>query len=173
MLALVVGGDADVDIAHGGISVAEGNGGDVAEGGFLDGLMIGSGVGQDEEAGLAEGGLQLVRECARSVPSRDGVGPCVLGELQNRPLTVRPRRLHDDVLRVLNRHYHPCCQLQLLPCLPKIDHVYPCNHHTFITLQKISHIKRKIHILCEMRSKKNGRERERETDIPSLRRLKM
>lgn len=39
MLALVVGGDTDVDVSHGGIGVTESNGGNVTESGFLNGLQ--------------------------------------------------------------------------------------------------------------------------------------
>ena len=38
--SLVVGRDADIDIPHGGVSITEGNGGDVAQSRLLDWLQI-------------------------------------------------------------------------------------------------------------------------------------
>lgn len=51
---LVVRGDGDVDELEGGIGVAEGNHGDVDVGSLTDGLVINTGVGNDDEAGLLE-----------------------------------------------------------------------------------------------------------------------
>ena len=44
------------------VNVAESNHGDVGVRAFGDGLMIGSGVSNDQETGLAEGCLDLIGE---------------------------------------------------------------------------------------------------------------
>ena len=45
------------------VNVAESNDGDVGVGAFSDGLMISSGVGNDQQTGLAESCLDLIGEC--------------------------------------------------------------------------------------------------------------
>lgn len=52
VLRLVVGGDGNVDVAEGGVGVAEGNDGDVHVGRLTDGLVVNAGVGDDDEARL-------------------------------------------------------------------------------------------------------------------------
>jgi hypothetical protein len=54
VLALVVCWDGDVHVSQLGVSVAEGDGGDVHVGRLLDGLVVGAGVGQHQQAGLLE-----------------------------------------------------------------------------------------------------------------------
>ena len=54
MLALVVCWDGDVHVCQLGVSVAECDGGDVHVGRLLDGLVVGAGVGQHQQAGLLE-----------------------------------------------------------------------------------------------------------------------
>lgn len=69
--ALVVAGDGDVNKLGGGVHVAEGNDGDVGIASLGDGLVVSSGVGDDEEPGLTEGGLDLIGEGSRSESSSD------------------------------------------------------------------------------------------------------
>ena len=64
VLALVVGGDGDVHVGQGGVSVAEGDGGDVHVAGLLDGLVVRARVRQHQQPGLLEHLLYLVGECA-------------------------------------------------------------------------------------------------------------
>lgn len=54
MLGLVVGGDGNVDELQGSVGVAEGNDGDVDESRLSDGLVVDSGVGDDDDPGLLE-----------------------------------------------------------------------------------------------------------------------
>ena len=61
-----------VDKLGGGVNVAEGNDGDVGVASLGDGLVVGPGIGDDQEAGLAEGGLDLVSEGAGSEAASDG-----------------------------------------------------------------------------------------------------
>ena len=83
--------------------------------------MIRAGVSQDQEAGLAEGVLQLIREGTGGVASSNGLAPGVLREFQHRALTIRPGGLHDDVLRILDGSNHARGQLELLVGLPDVD----------------------------------------------------
>jgi hypothetical protein len=57
------------------------------------------------------------------MPSRDGVGAGVLRELEDGALAVGARGLDDDVLRVLDGDDDPRRELELLPCLAKVDDV--------------------------------------------------
>ena len=120
---LVVCWDADIDVSHGRVSVTEGNGRDVPQSRLLDGLVVGPWVGEDEQAGLAEGGLHLVGEGTRGVPPGDGVGAGVLRELEDGALAVGAGGLDDDVLGVLDGDDDPRRELELLPCLAQIDDV--------------------------------------------------
>jgi hypothetical protein len=54
VLGLVVGGDSDVNELEGSVGVAEGDDGDVDEGRLPDGLVVDSGVSDDDDPGLLE-----------------------------------------------------------------------------------------------------------------------
>ena len=69
MGALVVAGDGDVHELGGGVHVAEGDDGDVGVASLGDGLVVSSGVRDDEEPGLTEGSLDLIGEGSRSESS--------------------------------------------------------------------------------------------------------
>nr|KYP54390.1 hypothetical protein KK1_000578 [Cajanus cajan] len=49
----------------------------------------------------------------------------VLSKLQNRSLTIRPRGLNNDILRILNCNNNPSSKMKLLPCLTKVNDVNP------------------------------------------------
>ena len=72
MGALVVAGDGDVDELGGRVNVAEGDDGDVGVAALSDGLMVGPGVADHQQTGLAESGLDLIGEGSRSEPSGHG-----------------------------------------------------------------------------------------------------
>ena len=76
---LVVAGDGDVDELGGGVNVAEGNDGDVGVASLGDGLMVGPGVGDDQQTRLAEGGLDLISEGSWSETSGNGAAANVPG----------------------------------------------------------------------------------------------
>ena len=59
---LVVAGDGDVHELGGRVHVAEGDDGDVGVASLGDGLVVSSGVGDDQESWLAEGSLDLIGE---------------------------------------------------------------------------------------------------------------
>lgn len=88
-------------------------------------LVIGSRVGENEQTRLIERGLELIGEGTRSVPSSNSMSTGVLSKLKNCPLTVRPSRLDNYVLRVLYSDNNPCSKLELFPCLSKVDNVNP------------------------------------------------
>lgn len=86
-------------------------------------LMICSWIREDKEARLAKRGLELIGKGTRSVPSSNGMSTGILGKFENRSLTIRPSRLHNNILRVLNCNDNPSSKLKLLPCLTKVDNV--------------------------------------------------
>lgn len=94
MTTLVVGGDGNVDVLGGGVGVAEGDDGDVDVGSLLDGLGIGTGVGDDDEAGLLERAGDVVGEGTGGEATGNGDGAGVGGELEDGTLTVGTGR--DD-----------------------------------------------------------------------------
>ena len=79
---LVVAGDGNIDELGGRVDVAEGDDGDVSVTSLSDGLVVGPGVGDDQEAGLAEGGLDLISEGAGGEAASDGAAAGVPGDEQ-------------------------------------------------------------------------------------------
>ncbi len=69
-------------------------------------LMISPGVGQDQQPRLAKSILQLIGKSTRCMSPCNGLAACVLGELQDSSLSIRPCRLHNDVLWILNGDDH-------------------------------------------------------------------
>ncbi len=51
------------------------------------------------------------------------LGTSVLRKLEHSSLSIRPLRLHHDVLGILGGHNDPGGKLQLLPGLLQVDHV--------------------------------------------------
>ena len=90
---------------------------------FIVYLVVSPWVSENQQAGLAEGGLELVSEGARGVSAGNGVSASVLREFEDGPLAIGAGGLDDDVLGVLNGDDDPSRQLELLPCLAKVDDV--------------------------------------------------
>lgn len=84
-------------------------------------LMVCPWIGKNEQARFAEGCLKLIGKCSRSVPPGNRMGTGILGKFQHSSLTVRPGRLNNDILGILNCHNHSSCKLKLFPSFPKID----------------------------------------------------
>ena len=70
--ALVVAGDGNVDELGGGVNVAEPDDWNVGVAALSDGLMVGPGVADHQQTGLAESGLDLIGEGSRGEPSSHG-----------------------------------------------------------------------------------------------------
>ena len=69
MGALVVAGNGNIDELGGRVDIAESNDGDVGVASLGDGLVVGPGVADHQETGLAESGLDLIGEGSRSEPA--------------------------------------------------------------------------------------------------------
>ena len=113
MATLVVGGDGNIDVLGGRVTVAEGleesvqaqllpcivrayNDGNVDVGSLLDGLGIGARVGDDDEAGLLERAGDVVGEVTGGEATGNGDGAGVGGELEDGTLTVGTGRDNAD-----------------------------------------------------------------------------
>lgn len=83
---LVVTWDGNVHVSQWGVSVAQGNGGDVDVGRLSQRLMVSTGVCHNQEAGLPESCLNLIGECTRGEPTVEGGGAGGRGKLQHCPL---------------------------------------------------------------------------------------
>ena len=112
---LVVGWDSDIDELGWGISIAKSNDWDVDVGSLLDGLGIGTGVGDDDEAGFLEGAGDVVGEVTRGETTSDGDGTGVGGELQDSALSVRTSRNDTDIGGVVDGCDDAGCKDDLLP----------------------------------------------------------
>lgn len=115
MATLVVGGDGDVDVLGGGVSVGEGDDGDVDVGSLLDGLGVGAGVGDDDQTGLLEGAGDVVGEGTGGEAAGDGGGARVRGELEDGTLTVGTGRDDTDIGGVVDGGDDAGGQDNLLP----------------------------------------------------------
>lgn len=74
MRYLVVAWNGDVDVSERGVGVAEGDGGDVDVRGLSQRLVVGTGVCDDQEAGLPEGCLDLIGEGTGGESAGEGGG---------------------------------------------------------------------------------------------------
>ena len=92
-LYLVVAGDGNVHVVERGVSVAQGDGGDVDVGSLCQRLVVGTGVRDDQEAGLTESRLNLIGEGTRGEAAMEGGGASGRGKLQHSPLKTRNKRL--------------------------------------------------------------------------------
>lgn len=112
---LVVGGDGNVDILGGRVGVAESDHGDVDVRSLLDGLGIGAGVGDDDEAGLLERAGDVVGERAGGEAAGDGLGAGVGSELEHGALAVGTGRDDANIARVVNGGDDAGGEADLLP----------------------------------------------------------
>lgn len=97
----VAAGNDDVDEVKGSIGVAEGDGGDVDIGGLNDGLLVGLGVGDDEEPGFLELLGELVGQGTGDPPGGGTGGAAgVLAELVDGSLAVLLGADDDDLVEV-------------------------------------------------------------------------
>lgn len=116
--SLVVGGDGNVDVLGGRVGVAQGDDGDVDVGSLLDGLGVGAGVGDDDQAGLLEGTGDVVRERTGGEATSDGLRAGVGGELEDGTLSVGTGGDNTDIGGVVDGGDDAGSQNDLLPvCL--------------------------------------------------------
>jgi hypothetical protein len=112
---LVVGGDGNIDVLGGRVGIAESDDGDVDVRGLLDGLGVGAGVGDDDQAGLLERTGDVVGEGTRGEAAGDGLGAGVGGELEDGTLTVGTGRDDADIARVVDGSDDAGREADLLP----------------------------------------------------------
>lgn len=121
--ALVVAGDGDVNKLDGGVGVTESNDGDVDVGGLLDGLVVGSGIGDDQQTGLLERSGDVVGERSGGESAGNGGGATVVGELEHGSLAVGSGRDGHDIGGVGHGGDDSGGKLDLLPGLSDVDDV--------------------------------------------------
>lgn len=122
---LVVGRNGNIDELGRGVSVAEGDDGDVDVGSLLDGLGVGARVGDDDQTGLLERTGDVVGEGTGGETTSNGLGTGVGGELQDGTLSVGTGRNDTDIGGVVDGGDNAGSQNDLLPvCLS--DQQFPC-----------------------------------------------
>jgi len=124
VLALVVGGDGDVDVAEGRVGVAESNNGDVDVRSLTDRLVVGARVGDNQQARLEETLLDLVSEGTGGVAARHGGGTSVRRVLEHGTLSVGAGRDDAHVGGVLDGDDGAGSEGQLLPGLADVQDVH-------------------------------------------------
>jgi hypothetical protein len=99
---LVVGRDGNIDVLGGRVGVAERNDGDVDVAGLLDGLGVGAGIGDNNQAGLLERAGDVVGEGTGGEAAGNGLGAGVGGELEDSTLAVGTGGDDANIARVVN-----------------------------------------------------------------------
>ena len=115
MTTLIVGWDSDIDEFGWRVSVTERDDGNVDVGGLLDGLGVGTRVGDDDQARLLERAGDVICEVTGSEATCDGNGASVGCELQDSALTVRACGNDTDIGRVVDCGDDAGCQDDFLP----------------------------------------------------------
>lgn len=130
VLALVVGGDGNVDELEGSVGVAKRDDRDVDIGSLTDGLDVDSGVGNNDQTGLLEGLGDVVSEVAWGEAAGNGHGTGLGGELEDSAVAVRASRDNANIGRVLNSSDDTGSEDELLPSLGEVDHVDACKRQS-------------------------------------------
>lgn len=147
VLALVVSGDSNIHELHGRVTAAHGDRRDVHVGSLNDGLVVQTGVGDDQEAGLNELLLDLVGEGTRGEAAGDGLRSGVLqhrsvpqklapsetnssylSELEHSTLAPGAGADHAHVGGVVHSSDRASSQHELLPRLVEVDDVETCRN---------------------------------------------
>lgn len=129
MTTLVVGGDGNIDELGGGVSVAEGDDGNVDIGSLLDSLGVGAGVGDDDQTGLLERPGDVVGEGTGGEATGNGDGTSVSGELEDGTLTIGTGGDDTDVGGVVNSGDDTGGEDDLLPVKRKSVYI---SHYIYI-----------------------------------------
>ena len=124
---LVVDGDRDIDELEGRVSVAERDDGDVDVGSLSDGLVVNTGVGNDNKTGLLERPGDVVGEATGGETTSDGLSTGVGGVLEDGTVTVGTSRDDTDIVGVLNSGNDTGGENELFPGLANVDEVDTCG----------------------------------------------
>lgn len=119
MATLVVGGNGNIDVLGGGVSVAKGDDGDVDVGSLLDSLGVGARISDNDQAGFLERSGDVVGERTGGESTGDGNGTSVGGELEDGTLSVGTGRNDTNVGGVVNGSDDTGGQDDLLPVIRK------------------------------------------------------
>ena len=106
----VVCGDSDVDKLKGCVSVAEGNDRDVDVGGLTNGLVVDTGVCNDNEAGFLEGAGYVISETAGGETAGNGLCASVGSVFEDGTMSVRAGGDDTNVVGVLNGGDNSSCE---------------------------------------------------------------
>lgn len=123
MSGLVVGGDSDVNKLEVGVSVTEGNDGDVDVGSLPDGLVVDSGVGNDDHSGFLERLGDVVGEVTGGESTGNGLSTGETSHLEDSSVTVRSGRDDSNVVGVLDGGEDSGSEDELLPGLADVEDV--------------------------------------------------
>ena len=115
MTTLVVGWNSNIDEFSWGVGIAKTNDWDVDIAGFLDGLSVGSWIGDDDESRFLEGAGDVVGEVTRGETTGNGLRTGVSRELEDGTLTIWTGRDDTDIGWVVDSCDDSCSEDNLLP----------------------------------------------------------
>eukprot|EP01084_Bolivina_argentea_P164314 285673_1 len=123
VLTAVVARDGDVNVLQRRVGIAKGDHRDVDQAGLVKGLVIGTGIGDDEDTGLDELGVDLVGEGTGDEAAALVGGAGVLGVLEDGTLTEQTHGADGDISGVLDGDDDTGGEHQLLPGGVEVDDV--------------------------------------------------
>jgi len=121
VLALVVGGNGNIDELQGSVGIAKSDNGDVDVGSLPDSLVVNAGVGDDNETGLLERTSDVIGEGTGGEAAGDSLSTGVGGELEDSTVTVGTGRDHANVVGILNSGNDASGEDKLLPGLANVE----------------------------------------------------
>jgi len=122
-LTLVVHRDGNINVLQRRVGVTQSDDGDVHVAGLLDGLGIGTGIGDDQQTGLSEVSGDIIGQGTGGPATGARLGADVLRALQDGTGTIGSLRADQDVLGVLSGDDDTGSGLDLLPGLHQVDDV--------------------------------------------------
>lgn len=127
VLGLVVCRDGNINEFEGSICVTESNDGYVDIGRLTDGLVIHTGVGNNDKTRLLKRTSDVVSERTGGETTSDCLSTGVSGEFQDGTVTVRTSRNDTDIIRIFDSSDDTSSEDKFLPSLANVKNVNACE----------------------------------------------
>jgi len=115
MATLVVGGDGNIDVLGRRIGITEGNDGYIDIAGLLDSLGVGSGIGDDDQAGLLERARDVVGEATGGETTGNSDSSSVGSKFEDSALAIGSGRDGANIGGIVDGDDNSGSKYDLLP----------------------------------------------------------